>query len=495
MSMSRRGFLKSAAAGLPYLAGAATVPIWVQKAAAAVCANGLPEDRILVIFQQAGGNDGLNTVIPYTDPKYLATGAQALRPTLHITSGYNELGDGLNALHPNLVRLKNWYSNGNVAVVNNVGYPNPSLSHFSGTDFWELGQSPGTALTGRQGWISRYFDSQCNGMPPDVIDPLSMMAASIARVPLTLANSGAYVPPAVGSFPSYSVQVPTTPATYGDLIKDYIFQANGQTVPIDSALDFVCRGANIAQLSAADMARAAQTPVISTYPANSPTLGPGLEMVSRVIRTDFPKIPTRVFYVTQTGYDTHANQITAGDVSRGTHADLLDEMDQALDAFLNDMAASGNLGRVTLMSFSEFGRRPQENGSRGTDHGTANCLFVMGGLVNGGVYGGQPDLVNLLSGNQGGNLQFNVDFRSVFSVVLRDWLGGDPAAVFGADFTSSAFNIATGMAGLPLFDNSGLNETVPASSGGSLLAGALIAAAAGAALLGRDREDSAAAAS
>jgi hypothetical protein len=129
------------------------------------------------------------------------------------------------------------------------------------------------------------------------------------------------------------------------------------------------------------------------------------------------------------------------------HPRLLDEADASIDAFLKDMEASGHLDRIVMLSFSEFGRRPQENGSFGTDHGTANCLFAFGGQgVIGGVYGGQPNLANLVSGNQGGNLQHQVDFRAVYSVILRDWLGVDPELVFGAtDFNNPAFNIAAGM--------------------------------------------------
>jgi hypothetical protein len=206
------------------------------------------------------------------------------------------------------------------------------------------------------------------------------------------------------------------------------------------------------------MAIASAVPLINLYPGGgpqtlpiaSPTLGPGLEMVSKIIRAG--QFNTKVFFVHQTGYDTHANQFafngSAPDPANlGAHPRLLNEADAAIDAFLKDMDATGYLDRIVLLSFSEFGRRPQENGSLGTDHGTANCLFVLGGDgVIGGMYGGQPDLDNLVAGNQGGNLQHQVDFRSVYSIVLRDWLGVDPELIFGtADYYSPAFNIAAGM--------------------------------------------------
>lgn len=457
MTQSRRGFLKTSLSSLAYLSTVSTVPVWLAKSAKAACVSGIPDDRILVIFQQAGGNDGLNTVVPYTDPKYYLPAAQGgLRPNLHIQNPI-DLGDGLNGFHPKLTRLKDWFDDGRVAVVQNVGYPNPNLSHFTGTDLWELGISPSSSLQMKQGWVSRFFDNQCNGGPPSNISPLSMMANGIPKLPLALTGSTNFMPPAVANFQNYVINTPT-PAIYGDYIKAYIDTLNSLNVAAGSELDFVQRASNITQLSVDDMAIANQVPLINLYPGFGPNtlnirsnnLGPGLEMVSKIIRAN--QFETKIFYVTQGGYDTHANQFgyngaNPDPANAGAHPMLLDEMDAALDAFLADMEASGNLDRVVLMSFSEFGRRPQENGSFGTDHGTSNCLFIMGGAgVIGGIYGGQPDLVNLVTGNQGGNLQHQIDFRSVYSIVLRDWLGVDPVSIFGsADFYNPSFNIDGGM--------------------------------------------------
>lgn len=482
MRCNRRQFMKTGLSSLAYFSTASTAPLWISKSAQAV-SNGIADDRILVIFQQAGGNDGLNTVIPFTDPKYLDTDPGALRPNLHITSGLGPtmLGDGLNAFHPKLPRLKNWYSAGKVAVVQNVGYPNPNLSHFRGTDLWELGISPGSNISPTRGWAARYYDNMCNGAPPATVDPLAMMAASMRRLPLTLSGSMNYLPPAVGSFETYNISTPASPAAYGDLIRDYVGIMNQLNVPMASPLDFIQRASNIAQVSVDDMRAANLTPAINTYPSNSKSLGPGLEMVSKIIRTETPQFDTKIFYVTQGGYDTHANQFDGIDAAnKGVHQQLLDEMDQALDAFLNDMAASGDLDRVVLMTFSEFGRRPQENGSFGTDHGTANCLFAMGGPVIGGVYGGQPDLALLVGGNQGGNLEHAVDFRSIFSVVLQDWLDVDPEFVFGVDFTDPAFGISTGMSAVSFI---GPPAVLPATGKTGMVAGAALTALAGAAAI------------
>jgi uncharacterized protein (DUF1501 family) len=263
---------------------------------------------------------------------------------------------------------------------------------------------------------------------------------------------------------------------------------NSLDVPVSSSLDFIQRASNIAQVSVDDLKIAAGTPLIHSYPADSDELGPGLEMVSRIIRTENPKFGTKIFYVRQNGYDTHANQSDGSDpINRGIHPLLLDEFDRSVDAFLKDLADSGNLDRVVLLTFSEFGRRPQENGSNGTDHGTANCLFAFGGRVLGGVYGGQPDLSSLSSGNQGGNLKHAIDFRSVYSVVLRDWLNVDPELVFGQDFTDPAFGIDVGMVDTEFIGSPPI--TLSASGRAGIGAAAALTAAVGAAAIHRLAKD------
>lgn len=440
MKFNRRDFLKASLGSLTYFSMASTVPLWISKSAQAV-APGLGGDRILVIVQQSGGNDGLNTVIPFTDPLY---NGDVLRPNLHIVSGLNPTTiDGLNAFHPKLIRLKDWFDQGDIAVIQNVGYPNPDLSHFVATDYWEFGNSPGSASQTRSGWMARFIDNQCAGMPADSIDPLTMLAAKLIQVPGTFAGSALYTPPAVLDFDFYRIFLPEQGA-WGQHIEQYIRQMNDLTV-VNPNLDFVQRAANLAEASTDDIQEARMVPPINTYPAGD--LGAGLDMVSKVIRGGFG---TKVFYVSQGGYDTHANQFAGDDPANlGDHPRLLDEFDQALDAFLNDMDASGDLDRVCIMTFSEFGRRVDENGSKGTDHGGGNCLFVMGGGVVGGVYGDQPDLSDLIIGN----LKHNVDFRSVYSRILQDWFRVDPEPIFGeTDYNDPILDIQGGMAKIPIFN-------------------------------------------
>ena len=344
MKQTRREFLKTSLSGMAYFSTASTVPLWLSKSAQAACLAGVPDDRILVIYQQAGGNDGLNTVIPYTDPKYyLPENDGGLRPNLRISTGL-ELGDGLNAFHPKLSRLKSWYDSGNLAVIQNVGYPNPNFSHFISTDLWELGISPSGALETEQGWLSRFFDNQCDGGLPNELKPLAMMSNGTVKLPLALSGSINYFPPSVRSFDSYSIDIPTY-APLGQHIEEYINTLNNLTVTLNSDLDFIQRASIITQASIEDMAIANQVPLINQFPGYSDislpiesyTLGPGLEMVSKIIRAgDFG---TRIFFVQQGGYDNHANQFgyngsTPDPVNLGDHPALLNEADASLDAFL-----------------------------------------------------------------------------------------------------------------------------------------------------------------
>jgi len=472
VSISRRSFLKAGLSSLTYFSTAATVPVWIAQTAKAFTGLGHP-DRVLVIIQQAGGNDGLNTVIPYTDPIYtgqVLVGGQEQRPNLKILEpnlGLTLLGDGLNAFHPKLIRLKDWYTNGNVSVIQNVGYPNPNLSHFVATDLWEYGTSPGSQLSTLQGWVSRFFDNQCAGIPPENIDPLTMLGAGDDIVPLTLNGSLGYTPPSVLNFSSYKFDAPTN-ATLNAHHKQGLIDVN-TFATADPTIDFLQRSANVAQASVDDVATANLQPTINPYPAGS--LGNGLDIVSKIIRAGFT---TKIFYVTQGGYDTHANQIAGGDpINGGDHPQLLDEFDQAVDAFMKDMEQSGFLEKVMVMTFSEFGRRIKENGSLGTDHGAANSLFLLGGDVNRGVYGGQPDLGNLLNGN----LRHTIDFRAVYSTIIQDWFGADPEPIFGSiDFNDPIFNIQGGMAMLPVINNA---PSIPATTSIGNVAGAALTLAAG----------------
>jgi uncharacterized protein (DUF1501 family) len=342
MEFTRRQFLSTSLKGMTVFSTAATMPTWISRSAEAA-GLGFGKGKRLVILQQGGGNDGLNTIIPFEDDLYMG---DALRPNLHITSGFENLKlDALNALHPRLADLKKWWDKGHMAVVQNVGYPNPNLSHFTSTDFWERGTSPGSNLQTLQGWASRYFDNQCAGMPAESIDPLSMLGAGLAFVPNAIDGSGLYRPPAVPDFDAYILRAPNN--AIGELRLEFIRRVN-ELAPASSEVDFLQRSAAIARASVEDMATAAAVPQINEY--NTDQLGKGLDMVSRVIRAGFP---TPVFYVTQSGYDTHANQWGTDPATTGDHPALLSSFNKNVNAFLSDMEQSGNLDDVLVLTFSE----------------------------------------------------------------------------------------------------------------------------------------------
>jgi uncharacterized protein (DUF1501 family) len=457
--------LKASFGSMAYFSAASTVPAWIAKSAHALTEM-VSNDRILVIVQQAGGNDGLNTVIPYTDPYY---NDATWRPNLHITTGLeNTVLDEANALHPKMVRLKDWWDNGNMAIIQNVGYPNPNLSHFVATDFWEFGTSPGSALNGAiegtKGWVGRYFDNACAGIPQEEINPLSMAATGHFLVPKTLAGSDRYTPPAIFDFNFYDIPFPGVDEKpgeffhdYGDVLKAYMDRL-GSIPAVNGEADFLQRVYSLATASIEDVAIASGVQPLEGVTYGQGQLGQGLDMASRMIRGG---LNTRIYYVSQGGYDTHANQFAGTDpIEQGDHPRLLEEFDQELHNFLYEMSESGNLDRVLMLSFSEFGRRIAENGSSGTDHGAGNCLFALGGPIEKGVYGGQPqidpDTVNLNNGSLG----FEIDFRAVYARVINDWLAGDAEAVFGETDWAS-FDLASHVQEIPFIKDSTPQQPEP----------------------------------
>ncbi len=425
MKINRRKFLQAGLSGMTYFTTMATTPNWIIRSANAL--DCLTNNKILVIVQLAGGNDGLNTVIPRNDPRYYDIDpTTALRPNLHIPSGSEINMDGINGLHPRLPDLAEWYQKGMLAVCQNVGYVNPNLSHFTSTDFWELGYVPGE-VRGKDGWIARFYDNECNGAGGEA-DPLFMLASGISAIPDSMEGSGSYVPPAIRDPEHYALAASQDEELRLQAIVD--LNAVPADPLVDAEIDFLQRSVGVAEASAQDIAIAVSEPdLLPPGSYSDDKLGSGLKLASQIIRSGFN---TRIFYVSQGGYDTHANQVGVGDpLNTGDHPELLATLNQDLNAFMTDMQLSGNLDRVLILTFSEFGRRVGENSSSGTDHGAANSLFVMGGQVQGGVYGGQPDLSpDILLANRG-NLKHEVDFRSVYTRVIENWFGGNGSEVFG----------------------------------------------------------------
>ena len=399
--ITRRRFVVASVATGAAAAGLSRLP-WHLGAQAAGASDPAPPPGAgpLVLVALYGGNDGLNTVIPYEDPLYL--GGRA-------TLGYQPdqvipLGEGL-ALHPNLKGLKSMWDAGHLAVVRGVGYPDPVLSHFDSMAIWQSGQVIGEAAN--TGWVGRWLDA-------DGTNPLRAMSVG-PTLPLLMAGAkvaGAAVPEGGAALP-------------GGTALARVFQAVSKPDQGRSAL-----GSRVAQ-TGTDLITVAGTVSdgLAAVPASGSAAGAGLagqlDLVSRLIRAG---LPTRVYSVSLSGFDTHTTE-------KDTHARLMSELDSALSTFLAGLAGDKHGAGTVVATFSEFGRRVAQNASGGTDHGTAAPLFVAGAPVRGGFYGDQPPLDKLDSGN----LEFTTDFRQVLATVLSQVVGIDPAGVLGGKYQPLPF--------------------------------------------------------
>lgn len=415
--------MKTGLVGAGYFSTVAAVPNWiVQSAQAIVDLSG--EDRILVVVQLEGGNDGLNTVVPFTDPLY----NDEFRPTLLLPSNQMLPIDSLNALNINLAGLAEWFGKGRLAIIQNIGYPNPNLSHFLSTDLWAQGRIPGGPDLGSEGWLGRTFDRTCRGNTNP--DPLAMVGVGHSRIPDALKALN-FAAPAIEEIDGYELDAPEDfLAEFGQRRIEAIAAMN-QVPTSDPNLGFIQSTSDLARRSidlVADIRDTAyQPPAGVDYPVQY-KLGRDLLLCSQIIHQ--PGIKPRILHVRQPGYDTHANQLQ-------DQSSLLMTLDHSLDAFLKDLEDTGELDRVVVMTFSEFGRRVEENGSEGTDHGASSMLFVAGGSVIGGVYGGQPNLADLQKGNLKQNPDY--DFRNVYAEILSEWFLIPHEPIFGEQLASIGF--------------------------------------------------------
>jgi len=371
-------------------------------------------DKVLVIVQLNGGNDGLNTLIPYKDGHYYDA-----RPTIAVPEGSVlplDPDSGL-GLHPNLKGLKALYDRGKLAVVQGVGYPNANRSHFRSTDIWMSAHPERVVGTG---WIGRYLDhsiAQFHGT--------SFPAANIQGVlPLTLRGERVVVP-SIQSLESYRFQADER---YPDErpARTRTFRRVHQALAASSEDDYTRRLAQTglkALESAEELQRAAARYQSAVEYPDDP-FGQALKLAAQILTGG---LGTQVIHVAIGGFDTHAGQNTAPI----NHPLLLERVDQGLEAFYRDLAEHGLAQDVLIMTFSEFGRRVRENGSQGTDHGTAAPMFLIGDGVRGGLHGDPPSLTRL---DDNGDLVYTVDFRQVYATILEDWLEADAADVLGRRF-------------------------------------------------------------
>ena len=364
---------------------------------------------ILVMVTLYGGNDGLNTLIPLDAAPYL-TGRGALA---YKASESIPLAEGL-GLHPNLAGFKGLWDTKQLAIVRGVGYPNPSRSHFRSQDIWS---SAVPATFERTGWLGRWYDSVST-------DPLGMaaIASSVPRFLIGRKSSAVVVGGATASGGSSDFKMATRLLSQPDDSLGSLAARVRSTSADLGRVDTVF-GPMLASQSSVSIQTATLEPGAVARAGN--VLDDQLNVVARLIKGG---APTRAYAVSLGGFDTHANE-------RANHARLMTILDQAVTGFLRVMAADPNGQGVTVVVYSEFGRRLAANGSAGTDHGTAAPMFVAGAKVKGGFYGDQPSLTDL----DQGDLKFTTDFRSVYSTLLSGVLGADPLSALDKPYANLGF--------------------------------------------------------
>jgi uncharacterized protein (DUF1501 family) len=406
MQPNRRGFLKTSLATSTLVSmGSSTIPAFLGRSAHAASAV-KPNNRILVVVQLIGGNDGLNTVVPHGVDGYLK-GRRALRlSSSQVHKITAEIG-----LHPSMDQMAKLVEQGRVAIVQGVGYPNPDRSHFRSMEIWESARVETDAL--ETGWLGRAVDSE--DRPPGSAPPALHVGQN--RLPLALRSKHTEVP-SVSSLDQYRLQA----GSGGDAraVRDSLEQAaRYRRESEDPLLGFMRRNTLTAYESSRRLEQVTQpSGGKSKYPNFN--LARRLELIASIIKADFG---TRIFYAALDGFDTHANQL-------GTHAALLNELSDSIAAFHRDLSDAGHADRVALLTFSEFGRRVTENASAGTDHGAAAPLFIVGPVAQPGLVGAHPSLDDL----DDGDLKHNIDFRRVYAGILEGWLRCPAAPVIGPGF-------------------------------------------------------------
>ena len=399
--MKRSNFLLSTASGLAVIANTEHV---FARALAQAPLPGLPGSagRCLVLINLYGGNDGLNCVVPHGDGRYYR-----LRPGLAIAPNDVLAIDARTGLNPGMRSFKALYDKGMVAIVQGVGYPDPDHSHFRSTEIWQTAAPDRYRHTG---WLGRYFDE--SQLPRENL----FKGIAISKVlPEAMVSERTDIP-AIPGLGQYSMAADRDRRARSAFAR----QANDRSLPFDSPyLAHVMEIEGDAQRSSEELPRlvAGYTPK-AAYPATG--LGRSLALAAQIVGSN---LGTKAIYVEHGSFDTHVNQ-------KATQNQLLMQFSNALGAFYDDLAAHGNDRRVLTVTFSEFGRRIEENGSRGTDHGEASPLFLIGGGVRGGLYGAAPDL----GATNMGNVRYTVDFRSVYATVLERWLGRPSAGVLDGQF-------------------------------------------------------------
>lgn len=424
---NRRRMLKQLVGGTAALGIGSHCPQFLLRAAES--ASGSPEN-VLVVVQLSGGNDGLNTVVPYSDEAY-----RKARPKLHLSA--NEVLK-INAdlgLHPSLSGVNGLLDDGMLSVIQGVGYANPNRSHFESMDIWHTCKRKEESRS--EGWIGRFLDERLeralNGGGALIESDVPALHLGDKQQPMALTSRNVRVPSLRsvdefrlrGAFADelqmllsrQSLDESSTSVTS----KSPSAMTERQSSSENDLLGFL-KSSTASAVEASQRVTAAveDAPQDSSYPETE--LGKKLSTIAQLVDSG---LSTKIYYVELDGFDTHAEQ-------SGTHSVLLRQWSDAVTAFMRDLESREQADRVCVMTFSEFGRRVAENASEGTDHGAAAPMFLCGGAVQSGIVGTAPDLNDL----QAGDLKHSYDFRQVYATVLQDWLLADPSTVIGKQFTT-----------------------------------------------------------
>lgn len=386
--LNRREFLKRSS----LVALAPTIPGFLSRAAKAIEPS--KDDRVLVVIQLDGGNDGINTVVPFADPGYAEHRKQLKLPENRLRKLNDEL-----ALHSSMEGAAKLFEQQRLAIVQGVGYPNPNRSHDVSMGIWQSARLDPEEHAG-YGWIGRSFDASADATQNS---PMTYVGEGSIPAALRARKAGA------AAFSSLDdLRLP-------DGIEKVAAAQSGKRTELD---DFVERRLLEAYDTANQIGAIAVSNSATTYPTSS--LAKSLKTISSLVKSG---MSTRVYYAVQSGYDTHSDQLQE-------HSNLLRDFSQALAAFQADLVESKLDDRVLTLCFSEFGRRVAENASAGTDHGTAGPVLLCGTPVAGGIHGTTPRLQDL----EDGDLKFTTDFRSVYATVLERWLNVPSQTVLGDSF-------------------------------------------------------------
>jgi uncharacterized protein (DUF1501 family) len=361
-----------------------------------------PGNKVVVVIQFSGGNDGLNTVIPVRNDIYYKE-----RPKLGITKDKSLIITDEVGLNPALEAFKGLYDDGSLGILNNVGYPNPDRSHFRSMDIWHSASASNEYVS--TGWVGRYLDAQCKGCDKptqamELDDILSLALKGDVNKGLAFKDPQKLY----NSSKSQFYKDINTAHQPGEETADYLYKTMSATL---SSADYIYQ-------------QSKAHPSSESYPATN--LGKDLKTIASLIFSD---INTKVYYVSLGSFDTHVNQ-------EGQQKRLFTELNDAVKAFTNDLKKNNRFNDVLMMTFSEFGRRVTQNASGGTDHGTANNMFfISGGLKEKGVLNAMPDLSDLTDGD----LKHKVDFKNVYATVLNKWLAADDKMILGNKFEYLSF--------------------------------------------------------